>query len=192
MAVVSDHGFVPYHVEIELGVLLRNKRLLDITADESVRSWRAAAWTAGGTAAIVLRDSTDASARQMVEHLISEVAKDPKYGIARVYGKPEISELQGFSNADFVLALKPGFKFGRKLHGPVLVPRTGGTHGYLPMVQEMDAAFFIVGPGITRGRSLGRIRMRDVAPTLASILSLELPRAEGVDVLSLPRAPTGD
>ena len=167
--------------------MLRNKRLLDINVDESVRSWRAAAWTAGGTAAIILRDSNDASARRIVEHLISEVSKDPKYGVERVYRKPEISELQGFSNADFVLALKPGFKFGRKLHGPVLVPRTGGTHGYLPVVEDMDAAFFIVGPGITRGRSLGRIHMRDVAPTLASILSIELPRAEGRDVLSMLR-----
>ena len=88
---------------------MRNKRLLDINVDESVRSWRAAAWTAGGTAAIILRDSNDASARRIVEYLISEVSKDPKCGVERVYRKPEISELQGFSNADFVLALKPGF-----------------------------------------------------------------------------------
>lgn len=188
MAIVSDHGFVPYHVEIELGVLLRNKRLIEFNADESVRSWRAAAWTAGGTAAIILRDPNDASARPIVEQLISEVAQDPSYGVERVYRKSEIRELQGFSNADFVLALKPGFKFGRKLRGPVLVRRIGGTHGYLPTVADMDAAFFIAGPGIARGRSLGRIDMRDVAPTLASILSIELPRAEGRDVLSMPPA----
>lgn len=164
MAIVSDHGFVPYHVEIELGVLLHNKRLVDFNSDESVRSWRAAAWTAGGTAAIILRDPNDESARQIVERLISELAKDPDYGVERVFGKSDIDTLQGFSNADFVLALKPGFKFGRKLRGPVLVRRTGGTHGYLPIVADMDAAFFVAGPGIARGHSLGRIDMRDIAP----------------------------
>ena len=183
-AIVSDHGFVPYHVEIELGVLLRKKRLMEFAADETVSSWRAAAWTAGGTAAIVLRDADDEAARQVVERLISELALDPKYGLERVYRKQEISALHGYSNADFVLALAPGFKFGRKLRGPVLVEHAGGTHGYLPVVEEMDAAFFIVGPGIAPSQSLGRIDMRDIAPTLASLLSLQLPRAEGRDVFA--------
>jgi predicted AlkP superfamily pyrophosphatase or phosphodiesterase len=159
-----------------------------LNTDESVRAWRAAAWTAGGTAAIVLRDPNDGAARQIVEQLILEIARDPNYGVERVFRKSEIDMLQGFSNADFVLALKPGFKFGRKLRGPVLVRQTGGTHGYLPMVADMDAAFFIVGPGIARGHSLGRIDMRDIAPTLAGILSFKLPLAEGRDVLSTPAA----
>jgi hypothetical protein len=47
----------------------------------------------------------------------------------------------------------------------------------------MDAAFFVAGPGIAAGRRLGRIDMRDVAPTLAARLDLTLPAAEGRDVL---------
>ncbi len=184
MAIVSDHGFVGYHVEVELSVLLRKKHLMEFNTDETVSSWRAAAWTAGGTAAIILRDADDEGAHRTVEDLMSEMAKDPKYGIERIYRKPELGELSGFSNADYVLALAPGFKFGKKLRGPVFVEHAGGTHGYLPVVEDMDAAFFIVGPGIAQGQSLGRIDMRDIAPTLASLLSLELPRAEGRDVLA--------
>jgi hypothetical protein len=58
-----------------------------------------------------------------------------------------------------------------------------GTHGNLPDDRAMDAAFFVAGPGIPAGRALGRIDMRDVAPTLAARLDLALPAAEGRDVL---------
>jgi hypothetical protein len=47
----------------------------------------------------------------------------------------------------------------------------------------MDASFFLVGPGISAGQNLGRIDMRDIAPTLATLLGIELPTAEGRDVI---------
>ena len=188
LAVVSDHGFVPYHVEIELGALLRVNQLIDLGADGTVAAWRAAAWTAGGTAAIILRDPEDTATRKHVEELLVSMTEDSNYGIERIYRKSELASLEGFSNADYVLALAPGYKFGQKLSGPVFVQRAGGTHGYLPLVEDMDASFFIVGPGIAPARSLGRIDMRDVAPTVAGLLSLELPRAEGIDVLATERA----
>jgi predicted AlkP superfamily pyrophosphatase or phosphodiesterase len=51
-------------------------------------------------------------------------------------------------------------------------------HGYLPDLPEMRASFFLVGPGIAKGRPLGEIDMRQIAPTLASILRLTLAGAE--------------
>jgi predicted AlkP superfamily pyrophosphatase or phosphodiesterase len=50
-------------------------------------------------------------------------------------------------------------------------------HGYLPDRPEMRAAFFIMGAGITRGKQLGVIDMRQIAPTLAAILGVPLPAA---------------
>ena len=49
----------------------------------------------------------------------------------------------------------------------------------------MHAAFFIAGPGIPRGRDLGRVDMRDIAPTVAALLGLPLPTAEGRNLLAL-------
>jgi predicted AlkP superfamily pyrophosphatase or phosphodiesterase len=51
-------------------------------------------------------------------------------------------------------------------------------HGYLPSNPEMRSSFFLVGPGVARGKSLGEIDMRRIAPTLAQILRLALPTAE--------------
>ena len=50
-----------------------------------------------------------------------------------------------------------------------------GTHGYLPSRPEMHSSFFIRGPNIAAGRDLGVIDMRQIAPTLAGILGVQLP-----------------
>ncbi len=50
----------------------------------------------------------------------------------------------------------------------------------------MDSTFLLAGEGIPRGLDLGRIDMRDIAPTLAAILGVTLEGAEGRDLLEAP------
>jgi len=52
-------------------------------------------------------------------------------------------------------------------------------HGYFPTHPEMRATFMIDGPGIPKADALGDIDMRDIAPTLAKILGVQLPSATG-------------
>jgi hypothetical protein len=54
------------------------------------------------------------------------------------------------------------------------LPAGHGGHGFSPEFPEMNAAFFIAGAGIARGRDLGVIDMRQIAPTLAQILGTGL------------------
>jgi len=183
-AVVSDHGFVEYDTEIELGSIFHDHHLLQLKPDNSVASWKAFPWVAGGTAAVILKDSSDSRTRKLVEKLIAELQVNPTFGVLKVLRGREILGLQGFANSDYVLALKPGFKFGRNLFGPATIRWHGGTHGYLPEVDGMDAAFFVVGPGIPHGHNFGRIDMRDIAPTLAGLLSLNFERTEGHNLLT--------
>ncbi len=61
--------------------------------------------------------------------------------------------------------------------------KPGGMHGYLPDLADMNATFLIEGVKISRGRSLGQIDMRDIAPTPAAILGICLPAAEGRNLL---------
>jgi len=51
-------------------------------------------------------------------------------------------------------------------------------HGYVPERAEMKSSFFIVGPHIARGRAMGEIDMRQIAPTIADILHVRLSGAE--------------
>jgi predicted AlkP superfamily pyrophosphatase or phosphodiesterase len=53
-----------------------------------------------------------------------------------------------------------------------------GTHGYFPTHPEMRAAFMIDGPGIPKGKKLGEIDMRSIAPTFAKVMGVSLPDAK--------------
>jgi hypothetical protein len=53
-----------------------------------------------------------------------------------------------------------------------------GTHGHAASHPELYSTFIIAGPGIARGRDLGVVDIRAIAPTLAHELGVSLPDAE--------------
>jgi len=180
VVVVSDHGFVRTDHELHVNEALREEGLLLLDQKGQITDWRACAWYAGGTAAIMLKDPADEDARRRCATVVKRLGDDPASGVDRVLTGDEARAAGGFPDALFVIGVKPGYRIGDDLTGPVkrrALPR--GTHGLLPENHDMDAAFFIAGPGIASGRDLGRIDMRDIAPTLASLLGLPLPTAEG-------------
>jgi arylsulfatase A-like enzyme len=184
VAISSDHGFRRTRRELHVNAALRAAGLIRLGPEGRIASWRARAWGMGGSAAILLRDPQDQAARALVSRVLAELEADPRAGITRVLRGGEVAGSGGFEGAAFVVGLRGEHRFGDDLYGPTV--RDGepwGTHGNLPDDRAMDAAFFVAGPGIPAGRRLGRIDMRDIAPTLAARLDLSLPAAEGRDVL---------
>jgi hypothetical protein len=119
-----------------------------------------------------------------VRELLGKMASDPANGVDRILDAEELHKRGGFPPASFFVGLKPGWRTGSNLDGPVLSKiKVGGTHGGLPDLPELHAAFFLVGPGVPAGRSLGLIDMRDIAPTLAHEMGLSLPSADGKNLL---------
>jgi hypothetical protein len=57
-----------------------------------------------------------------------------------------------------------------------------GVHGVLPTLTYpshiMRSSFFMAGPHVALGKSLGEFDMRRIAPTLASVMGVSLPDAE--------------
>jgi len=186
-AVVSDHGFHVTTREVHLNEALREAGLILVDGRGRVTGWRASAWMAGGSAAVMLKDASDAEARQSVERVLERLAADPDSGVDRVLDHAQAVAAGGYPDAAFVVGLKPGFRMGSSLEPPVVrVGELRGTHGMLPADPAMDSVFFIVGPGIPASRNLGRIDMLDIAPTLAARLRLEsgLSHTEGRDLLA--------
>jgi predicted AlkP superfamily pyrophosphatase or phosphodiesterase len=86
---------------------------------------------------------------------------------------------RGFPDAAFLVSLKIGYEMAYSLSMPLVTkPGNLGMHGYVPERAEMRSSFFIAGPQILKGKSLGEIDMRQIAPTLAQILHLHLAGAE--------------
>src|SRR5437867_3819091 len=183
VAIVSDHGFVkiehrfnPFPAFRDAGLITANGR--------TVTAWKAMPWTAGGSAAVMLKDPADKATLGEVRALLDKLAADPANGIDRVLSADALHARGGFPAASFLFGCKPGWFVGTGLEGAI-VSKTGvlGTHGHLPDLPELRAAFFVVGPGVPAGRSLGLVDMRDIAPTLAKRLGLALPGAEGKPLL---------
>jgi predicted AlkP superfamily pyrophosphatase or phosphodiesterase len=57
-------------------------------------------------------------------------------------------------------------------------PPYKGMHGYFPTSPALYASLLIMGKGVAKGRDLGVIDMRAIAPTLAGLLGTSLPDAE--------------
>ncbi len=184
IAVVSDHGFVRTDRQLNLFPLFREAKLITVDEKEKITDWKAIPWVTGGSAAIVLKDPNDAATLAQVRELLKKVASDPANGVDRILDAEELHQRGGFPPASFFMGLKQGWKTGSSLDGPVLSKlKAGGTHGGLPSLPELRASFFLVGPGVPAGRSLGVIDMRDIAPTLARLMGLSLPSADGKSLL---------
>ncbi len=184
ICVVSDHGFARTEKEIRLNAALREAGLIEVDGSGKVKAWRAMAWNSGGSTAVMLQDKNDEAARQKAREALQRLAADPANGIYKVLEGQEARKLNGFPDAAFIVGAKPGWYFGGGFDAPIVRSvKPGGTHGYLPELPEMNSAFFIAGPGVEAKRNLGQMDMRDIAPTLARLLGVELPSAEGRDVL---------
>jgi predicted AlkP superfamily pyrophosphatase or phosphodiesterase len=184
VAVVSDHGFANYDQQLNPLVAFREANLFTVNEKGSIVDWKAMPWETGGSAAIVLKDPQDPTTLEQVRDLLKKLAADPANGIDHVLDAEELHKRGGYPNASFFVSLKPGWRTGASLTGPVVSKiKPGGTHGQLPDVPELRAAFFLVGPRVPAGKDLGIIDMRDIAPTLTKETGLSLPTADGKSLL---------
>jgi predicted AlkP superfamily pyrophosphatase or phosphodiesterase len=180
VAIVSDHGFGKTAMQLNLFPEFRAAGLFTTNAQGKVVDWKAMPWVAGGSIAVMLKDSADAATLAQVGALLDRLAADPANGIDRVLDAATVRDRGGFPTAAFVVGLKVDWQAGSALTGARVTKSTvAGTHGHLPDLPDLRAAFFLVGPGVPAGRSLGLIDMRDIATTLGHRLNLALPAAEG-------------
>ena len=180
--VVSDHGFFPVNYEIRPNVVLRKLGLIQGTGNAEKRT--AYCMAEGGACAVYI---TDASRREEISRqLHAELGKLD--GIQAVFGTEEFARIgqptpeQNPRGADLWLAAKSDYAFSETSEGDKTVFKRkslSGTHGYLPDQPDMLAMCIASGPGIGPGTRLGKIRSIDIAPTIARILGIELPTAEG-------------
>jgi predicted AlkP superfamily pyrophosphatase or phosphodiesterase len=184
LIVSADHGFFPYQQTIQPNVLLRNEELL--TAESSrITGGRVRAVSQGGSAFIYVLDEPNREAllTRLAQKFAAVEGVDvvigpedfAKYGIVDPLKDPRM--------ADLVLSAKSGYSFSDSLTGNlVITPKTDsakGTHGYDPNQPGMHATFAAWGVGIKPGAKLGTISNTDVAPTIAALLGLPMPTADG-------------
>ena len=179
ICVVSDHGFAAVEHDVNLYAAFRDAGLFTVDKDNAITDWKAMLWPAGGSAAVMLANPADVEVRERVKALLDRLAGDPANGIEHILSREQILWNRGFPNAAYLVAFRIGYEMAYSLSPPLVTkPGNLGMHGYVPEHSEMRSSFFIVGPQAAKGRALGEIDMRQIAPTIADILHVRLPDAE--------------
>jgi predicted AlkP superfamily pyrophosphatase or phosphodiesterase len=191
--VVSDHGFAPLRQRVNLFPAFMSAGLLSATVDANshtvkVNAWRATLWSAGGMAAVMLNKSADPGTGAEVLKVLKTLQADERNGIAAVLDAQAIKTRGGFPDAAYLVVMKPGFYLSGDPSGEAVVALAGttGGHGFSPEYPEMRSSFFVAGTGIARHRDLGVIDMRQIAPTVAQLLNVQMPSAKAAPLSVRP------
>ncbi|MBW3540827.1 MAG: ectonucleotide pyrophosphatase/phosphodiesterase [Planctomycetes bacterium] len=186
--IASDHGFFPIEHDIRPNARLRELGLIE-TEGEKITKKHAWCVAQGGACMVYILD--DSRRSELAKELQREFAAID--GVQVVLGPEEMVRLgqpmreDDPRAPDFWLSAKSGYSFSEAHSaGEVVVPKNsrGGTHGYLPDQPDMLGTLVISGAGVDAGTKLGKVQSIDVAPTIARLLGVELPTAEGKPLLN--------
>lgn len=183
LMVVSDHGFVPYQKQILPNVLLRQEGLLTAIGSKITGGSVRALAQGGGCFVYVLNEADRPGLTARVAERFRELE-----GVDMVLTKEAFAQHglpdpgQNPQMPEIVLSAKSGYNFVDMPAGEdVFVSRDviKGAHGSDPAQPDMHAAFVAWGLGIKPGARLATIRNTSVAPTLAALMGLKMPGADG-------------
>ena len=186
VCVVSDHGTLDNHYNISPNVLLHQAGLIELDPEGNVTSWKAWSQRAGGTAEVRMADPQDEATRRTLAGIMKQLAEDPDSGILEVVDREGARARGGFPDAEYVLVSKKGYELRDDVTGDYCRTRLTqkAQHGYSENFPEMRASFMLWGKGVRPGSDPGEFELIDIAPTLAAMMGVSLPDAEGVNRLA--------
>lgn len=176
LVVLSDHGFVPVEKEAAPQVALEQEGLLGRNAAGGLVLKKLGAIHAGGSFAVYWVESPNVQERDALRRAIKRIQATG--AVAHIVDRKELRVLGADPDAELILDAARGFYFSDRSEGPLTRDSVSdrGAHGHLPSQPGLEACFVAVGPGVTRGKNLGKINLMQVAPTLAKILNLRFGR----------------
>lgn len=181
IALVSDHGFAPVSSETSLFHAFIDAGLITLDRSGKITDWTAMPTSEDGSAGVILARPDDAGLASRVRAVLEGLKSDPATGIVRIADHQETVGLGGNPAAAFYVFFRPGTASAdfAGADGPLRAVTKGkGTHGYDPADQTMRSTFMLLGKGIPKGKRLGVIDMRTIAPTLAKIMGFAMSTAD--------------
>jgi len=172
LVVLSDHGFVPVEKEAAPLVVFAEHGLFARGADGSVTLRRLGAVSAGGSLAVYWLEEPSGDDRRRLAAAVDQLRKTG--AVQQIVDRGQLEALEADPDAELMIEAAPGYEFSDRLEGPVVrdASKDLGTHGYLPTHPGMQAMFIAVGRKIASGKNLGRISLKQIAPTLARMVGL--------------------
>jgi predicted AlkP superfamily pyrophosphatase or phosphodiesterase len=183
LAVFGDHGFVDVATTHHLNQVLCEEGLVELDARGGVARRRAWAAGNGGSAYVYVLDGAPATTLARLRERFGALAGVSVLDADALdaLGLPAAHPAQG----DLVLAADDGVLLTGHAtpEAAAAAPRYRAGHGHSPLLPGLGAGLVLEGPGVRDGATLGEVSMLDVAPTLAQLLGVDLPDAEGAPLV---------
>ena len=175
LIVTGDHGFVDVKQVISPNLWLIKAGLI---TNIETNDWKAQFYSVSGSTYLYLRNPKDKQTLSRVKKILAELPEEEKK-LFRIIDREKLSAVGGNPEVAFALAGENGTSFDNRLTGTIIRPGKGGAHGFFPDFQEIRTGFVAVGPGITKGGVIGSMNERDIAPSVAKMLNLNLKKHDG-------------
>lgn len=165
--VTGDHGFIDLRRRINLHVIFARKGWIRVI-DGRIAEWSAVAHIGCAQAAVYCRRDP--------QGVLGALERESR-GLFNVVRREELDRLGAYPGALCAVDALPGYGFSDDFEGPSVfdLPSARGDHGFHPRHPEMNAGLLLAGPGVEVGLRLGTPSLRDIAPTLASMLGIPAP-----------------
>jgi predicted AlkP superfamily pyrophosphatase or phosphodiesterase len=172
LVVLSDHGFAPVEKEAAPLTIFADHGLFARGADGSLALRQLGAVNAGGSFAVYWLEEPSADDWRRLDTAIEQLRATG--AVREILDRQKLHAMEADPDAELMLEAAPGFCFSDRIEGPAVTnsAKVRGTHGYLPTSPEMAAMFIAVGREIAPGKNLGRVSLRQIAPTLAHAMGL--------------------
>ena len=189
LLVVSDHGF-SFNKHIVLpNIVLRHAGLVKVEGKKIISGSVRTVIQGGATMVYVLDEKNRDAVIAQVNKAFAKVK-----GVAKVVGPNDLKNY-GVANPkddpnapDMMLFAADGYTFGDTAAGDLPFnekPERLGSHGHDPNVPNLHATFVAWGAGIKPGKRVGEIENLAVAPTIAKLLNISFPTADGKPVTEI-------
>jgi predicted AlkP superfamily pyrophosphatase or phosphodiesterase len=180
--VFGDHAYIDVHTRIRINAAFREAGLIRFDRRGRLSSWEAWANCCEGSAQVHLRNPADRAVRRTLERLFAGLRNGAGGVVETVYGKDQIAAMKVGGDAEYMLEARAGCYFVPETEGQAVAPAQAdlrAVHGYHPDRPGYSSLFFAAGAGLRRGVELPAMRIVDLGPTLAALLGLDIPAAEG-------------
>lgn len=186
IVILSDHGHIDVTQHTSLNAVFAERGFLRIGSDGSLVDYDVFCLGAGLSGQLFVADDITPERRAEITALLAEIEEDPQYRIEKIWTAEQARQIYGLDGPfEYVVESEPGVAVGTQWNRPpVLVhcdaefPSGVGAHGHAPR-HGGQPLFIATGPAFIPGLNLGRRSILDEAPTLAAVLDVELPYAEG-------------
>lgn len=190
IVLLGDHSMLDAHSVIKLNKLFLDRCWLTLDKEQkNIKNYEVYANFCDGACYIYLKDKNNLNLLEKVKTKILEFSKENNDCIKNIYSSEEAKSFGADSNCSLMLEAKEGFYFLNDFTGEIIENTANkhdvATHGYHPDSYSNKTFFTVLSPLVKENFNMGKIRIIDIAPTIAKLLNESMPDIDGKCIRSI-------